>query len=80
MFDWSAIVVPKAGSVETCTRYDVAPVDAFQVNVAFVATPVAPLVGVARTGTGGGGGVVVVKLNAPEYALVPPPFDAFTRQ
>ena len=53
---WFTTVVANDGSVETCTAYDVAPVDAFHVNVGFVATPVAPLAGVANTGGAGGGG------------------------
>jgi hypothetical protein len=49
--------------------------------VAFVATPVAPSVGVARTGgAGGGGGAAVVNLHKVEYAPVPAPFVALTCQ
>jgi hypothetical protein len=74
-------VVPNAESVESWRWYDVAPVDAFQVNVVFVATPVAPLFGVDKTGTAGGDcGVNVVKLQEAEYGLGPAAFIAFTRQ
>jgi hypothetical protein len=66
--------------VETCTRYDVAPVEAFHVNVTFVATPVAPLAGVDNTGAVGGNGTAVVKFHVLEKALVPALFVAFTRQ
>jgi hypothetical protein len=74
----SSIVVANVELVDTWSRYDVAPVDAFHVKVGFVATPVAPLAGVARTG--GAGGVAVVKLNAPENELGTPPLEALTCQ
>src|SRR5262245_43464485 len=40
---WSRITDVKPASVATCTRYDVAVADAFQVKVGLVETPVAPL-------------------------------------
>jgi hypothetical protein len=51
------------------------------VNVGFVATPVAPLAGVAKTGAGGGGGgAPVVKFHTSEYAPVPELLVPLTRQ
>jgi hypothetical protein len=75
----STTVVANVAEVESWTRYEVAPVEAFQVNVADTATPVAPLAGDERTGATGAP-TIVVKLAAVEYELVPPAFFAFTRQ
>jgi hypothetical protein len=78
---WSTTVVVNPETVDTCTRYEVAPADAFHVSVGFVATPVVPFVGVANTGGAGGeGGTDVVKLNTAENALGPPLFVALTCQ
>ena len=65
--------------VDTCTWYDVAPEDVFQPSVSEVGWPVELLGGDASMG-GGGPATIVVKLQAEEYALVPPAFDALTRQ
>jgi hypothetical protein len=75
-------VVANPVSADTWTRYDEAPAEAFHVSVGFVATPVAPLAGLANTGAAGmgGGAAAVVKLHGDEYALVPPPLLALTRQ
>jgi hypothetical protein len=75
---WSTTVVAKVALVDTCTRYDVAPVEALQFNVGFVATPVAVLVGETRVGADGI--ALVVKLHTLDHALVPATFVAFTRQ
>jgi hypothetical protein len=53
---WLTTVADVAGkdeSVETCNPYEVAPVEAFQVNVGLVATPVAPFAGETRVGGAG---------------------------
>lgn len=52
---WSAIVVANTELVETCTRYELAPLTAFQLNSGVILTPVAPLTGVASTGALGTG-------------------------
>ena len=65
--------------VDTCNRYDVAPVEAFQLNVRVTGCAVAPLLGDESVGVAGGVGRVV-KLQALEYALVPLLFLALTRQ
>jgi hypothetical protein len=79
---WSATVEEKAELVESCIRYEAAPVEAFQLRVGVVATPVAPFTGEARTGAAGATGAVavVVKLDVPDHPLVPPAFVAFTCQ
>jgi hypothetical protein len=56
-------------------------VEAFQLSVGLVETPVAPFEGEESVGAEGGeGGAAVAKLQAVEYALVPPAFVALTRQ
>ena len=50
---WLIKVVEKDELVETCNPYEVAPVEAFQVNVGLVVTPVAPFAGEARVGGAG---------------------------
>jgi hypothetical protein len=75
---WSRIVVEKSALAETCTRYDVAPVEAFQVSVGFAETPVALFAG--EESVGAAGGEAVVKLHTLDQALVPAAFVAFTRQ
>ena len=47
------IVVEKSEAVETCNPYEVAPVEAFQLKVGFMATPVAPFAGETRVGAAG---------------------------
>lgn len=66
-------------SVDSCTLYDVAPVEEFQPRFTVVGWPVAPLVGAASVGAAGTEGTVV-KFRVLEYALVPPAFFAFTLQ
>jgi hypothetical protein len=65
---------------ETWSRYDVAPVDAFQVNVGFTGTPVAPSTGETSVGGRGGGTAEVVKLHVLENGPGPPGFSPYTRQ
>jgi hypothetical protein len=73
-------------AVDTCTRYDVAPVEAFHVNVGEVETPVANCAGEVNTGTAGtepvpeSTAVPVVKLKMVEYAPRPATFEPRTRQ
>lgn len=72
--------VAKPGSVETCTLYEVAPLEAFQVKVGVLDMPVEPLTGELRVGTAGGLPAVVVKLNVIDQVLVPLMLVAFTLQ
>ena len=77
----SNTVVVKLELVDTCNRYDVAPLAVFQFNVGLVEMPVAPFCGDDSVGAGGGlTTVIVVKLHTDEYALVPAAFVALTRQ
>ena len=76
---WLTTVVEKDETVETCSPYDVAPLEALQVRVGLVEIPVAPFDGDASVGAAGGA-IAVMKLHAAEYGLVPPAFEAFTRQ
>ena len=69
----------KLGLVDTCNRYDVAPSEAFHLNVGLVDIPVAPSEGDASVGADGGA-TMVAKLHTAEYGLVPAAFVAFTRQ
>lgn len=50
---WLTTVVEKSETVETCNPYEVAPDEAFQLNVGLVAIPVAPFAGEARVGAAG---------------------------
>ena len=77
---WLTTVVEKDELAETCNPYEVAPVEAFQLKVGFVATPVAPFAGEARVGAAGGEGAVVKLRTGEDQSLVPPVFFAFTRQ
>ena len=77
---WSTTSGEKLELVETCNRYDIAPLEAFQLNVGLVETPVAPLPGKASIGAAGAAPTTVVSLHTVEYALVPPAFVAFTHQ
>ena len=72
--------VAKPGSVETCTLYEVAPLEAFQVKVGLLETFVVPLTGELRVGANGVLPAVVVKLKLPDHELVPPVLVAFTLQ
>ena len=75
----STTVVLNVLLVETCTRYDVAPDEAFHDTVSDVGWLVAPFAGETRVGAEGASGIVP-KLHAAEKALVPPTFFALTRQ
>ena len=77
---WSTTSGVKLELVETCNRYEVAPLEGFQLKVGLVETPVAMSAGEASSGAAGAAPTTVVKLQTPEYALVPPAFVAFTRQ
>ncbi len=59
--------------------YDAAPVTAPQLTFSDVGWFTEPLDGDASTGTPGVA-MIVVKLHAPDHALVPPTFVAFTSQ
>ena len=60
----STTVVLNVLLVETCTRYDVAPDEAFHDTVSDVGWLVAPFAGESNVGAGGGvAAVVVVKLQ-----------------
>ena len=72
--------VAKAESAETCTQYDVAPAEAFQVKVGEVETPEEPLMGEARVGALGAGGGAVTKRQAGENGPAPVALDALTCQ
>ena len=50
---WSITREEKLELVDTCTRYDVAPLEALQVSVGAGEIPVAPLAGEPRTGGSG---------------------------
>ena len=76
---WSTTVLENVELVETCTRYTVAPLEAFQLKVGLVEISVAPFAGEASVGAPGAA-TTVVKLLPTEYALVPPAFVAFTLQ
>ena len=65
--------------VETCSWYDVAPRELFQLNAGFVEIPVALFAGETSVGAGGGTGSVV-KFHIVDHPLVPLAFVAFTRQ
>ena len=66
--------------MDTCNRYDAAPLAVFQFNVGLVEMRVAPFCGDASIGAGGGIAASVVKLHTAEYALIPMAFVALTRQ
>ena len=78
--DWLYTNVANPGSVETCTVYEVAPLEAFHVRVGVLDTLVAPLIGELSVGAAGGLPAAVVKLHVLDQALVPPAFVAFTLQ
>jgi hypothetical protein len=77
---WFTTVVVKLELVDTCSWYEVAPVEAFQLSVGVIETPVALFDGERRVGAGGLPPELVVKLQMLEYALVPLAFVALTRQ
>jgi hypothetical protein len=76
------IVDENAELVETWSWYDVAPGEAFQLNVGLVAMLVVPFAGEASMGEGGTVGATdnVVKMLLADHALVPVEFVPFTRQ
>ena len=76
---WSITVVENAALVDTWTRYDAAPAEAFQRNVGVVETSVAPLDGETSAGDEGIE-TIVVKFRTPDQSLVPPALVALTRQ
>jgi hypothetical protein len=78
----SSTVVVKFELVETCSRYDVAPVDAPQLSVGLSGIPVAPSAGNASVGTDGavGAEVIVVKFQVPENVLHAVTFPDLTCQ
>jgi len=71
--------VAKFVEVDNCTRYLVAPWDAFQFNVRVTGWSPALFAGEERVGMGGAT-TIVVKLQVGEYWLVPPAFEAHTLQ
>ena len=77
--DWLDTVVAKFAAVDTITLYDAAPVTVPQVRVGEVEAFAVPLVGVASVGATGAA-MIVVKFHAPDQALIPPTFAAFTSQ
>ncbi len=76
---WLVTVVPKPDDADTSMLYDAAPVTAPQLTFSDVGWFTEPLDGDASTGTPGVA-MIVVKLHAPDHALVPPMFVAFTSQ
>jgi hypothetical protein len=76
MVESSKTVVVKAELVDTCKRYLVAPVTAFQPSVSAVGWFVAPFWGEESVGVAS----VVVKLYGDENALHPEAVPAATRQ
>ena len=65
--------------VDACRRYDDAPEEAFQLKVNAVGWFDEPFPGAARTGAGGAA-AIVAQFQEAEYELVPPEFEALTRQ
>jgi len=57
--------VEKSEEIDICKRYDAAPVEALQLTVGLVDTPVALFDGEASTGAAGAA-TMVVKLHEPE--------------
>ena len=68
-FGSSTTVEEKFELVDTCTLYEVAPLEAFQESVNVDGCPVEPLAGDASTGADGGviAGAAVVKFNIPSF-------------
>jgi hypothetical protein len=66
-------------SVETCSRYEAARLDEYQLSVGLVDTPVEPLGGDRSVGTEGAE-ITVAKFHAFDQSLVPIAFVAFTLQ
>jgi hypothetical protein len=76
---WFTMRPENVDVVETCKSYDVAPAEAFQPSMGFVATPEAPLEGVESVG-GKRAPEAVVKLQTVDQSLIPAAFVALTRQ
>ena len=75
----STNVVANVCDVDTWTRYLVAPVIAPHAKIVFTGTLVEASAGNVRDGESGAA-TIVAKLRTAENALVPPAFDALTRQ
>jgi hypothetical protein len=75
----SNAVEVKVEFVETCRRYEVAPVEAPQFRVGVTGTPVAASKGLLRAGVAGRV-PIVVKLHGFVKLLAAVVFDALTRQ
>jgi len=71
---WFTTVVEKLEFVDTWSWYELAPLEAFQVSVGFVATPVAPFAGEESVGaTGGFTAPADTKRISSKYHVVPVP-------
>ena len=79
MVESSTSGLGKLGLVPTCSRYDEAPEDAFQLSVGLTDTFPALSAGAASVG-GCGAEATVVKLRVTDQALVPLLFFDLTRQ
>ena len=78
---WSTRAVANVELVETCSRYDVAPLDAPHCSETAVLIAVAPFAGNDRTGVAGTfAAAMVVKDEPADHALVPAVLEALTRQ
>ena len=76
---WSETVAAKSDAVDTCRRYEVAPVTAFQLSVGEAEAFTSLSSGVINVGADGRL-TTVVKLLVEDHALAPPAFFALTRQ
>ena len=74
----SRIILEKFELVDTCIRYEAAPVEANHSSIGVTETPVAPSAGDSKAGAAGARRMVV-KVRTVDHALVPPAFLAFTR-
>jgi hypothetical protein len=75
----SNTVAWKFAADETCTRYDNAPADPFQLNATFVGAPAVLSKGETSIG-GSPTAAIVVKLHTEDHPLVPKELVALTRQ
>ena len=66
-------------SVATCSEYAIAPGTVFQSNCVSVGIPVAASAGETSVGAEGTA-TIVVNVQYPDHGLVPPAFEALTRQ
>jgi hypothetical protein len=76
---WSETVAAKSDAVDTCRRYDVAKLTAFQLSVGETEAFTSLSRGVVNVGADGRL-TIVVKLLKDDQALTPPAFFAHTRQ